>query len=130
MVVNMNFTDLVSFSDWPYIVIVVSLVTFLWEKLIRWVLLGYNFILHLSHQVRIWIHVAEINVENDKVVSTLSNIVHINVEIDYVDSKLFNVVNSNVDVCNVVSTLIWYCPTSQYHINLATTFSETFAGTR
>ena len=38
----------------PHIVIDVSLITFLWEKLIRWVLPGFSFILQLSHQVRIW----------------------------------------------------------------------------
>ena len=48
----------------------------------------------------------EINVENDNVVSTLSNVVPINVEIDNVDSTLLNVGNFNVDVHNVVSTLI------------------------
>ena len=38
----------------------------------------------------------EMNVENDNVVSTLSNFVQINVETDSVESTLFNAVNSNV----------------------------------
>ena len=37
-----------------YIVIDESLITFLCKKLIRCVFPGFNFILHLSHQVRIW----------------------------------------------------------------------------
>ena len=49
-----NFTESVTFNGWPYIVIVASLNTFLWENFIRWLLPGFNLILHLSHQVRIW----------------------------------------------------------------------------
>ena len=49
-----SFTDAVTFSGWSYIVIEVSLITFYWEKLIRWVFLGFSFIPHLSHQVKVW----------------------------------------------------------------------------
>ena len=45
-------------------------------------------------------------VENDSVVSTLSNVVQINIEMDNLDSTLSNVVSFNVDVHNIVSTLI------------------------
>ena len=47
-------SESVTFIGWPYIVIDVSLVTFLCEKLIRCVFPGLTFILNLSHQVRIW----------------------------------------------------------------------------
>ena len=40
----------------------------------------------------------KIDVKNDNVVSTLSDVVQIIVEIDNVDSTLVNVVNANVDV--------------------------------
>ena len=49
-----KFTDSVTFKCCPYIDIDVSLKTFLYEKLIRWVFLGFSFILHLSDQVKIW----------------------------------------------------------------------------
>ena len=50
-----NFTDSVTFKGCPWIDIGVSLITFLRKKLIRWVFPGFNFILHLLHQVKIWL---------------------------------------------------------------------------
>ena len=43
-----------TFTGRPYIKIDVSLITFLREKLMRWVFPGFSFILHLPHQVGIW----------------------------------------------------------------------------
>ena len=51
-------------------------------------------------------NVVQLDVENEKVVSTLSNAVHVNVEIHNVESTLLDVVNFNVEIRNVVSTLI------------------------
>ena len=65
-----------------------------------------------------------VNVVNDNVVFTLSNVVNIEVEIYNVDSTLFHFVNSNVDANNVVLTLIWRCPTSWRHINLGATLKQ------
>ena len=58
------------------------------------------------------------------VVSTLINVVKLQVENNNGSSKLFNVVNFNVDIHNVVSTLIWRCPTLCRHINLTTTLKQ------
>ena len=66
----------------------------------------------------------EINVENDNIVLTLSNVAQINFEIDNIDSTLFNVVNFKFDIHNIVSTLIWRCMMSQRHINLKTTLKK------
>ena len=49
-----NLTESVTFNRCPYNEIDVPLMTFLCEKLIRYVFPGLSFILHLSHQVRIW----------------------------------------------------------------------------
>ena len=56
-------------------------------------------------------------------VSRLSNVVNINVELDNVDVDLtlFNIANVTVDIHNIVSTLIWHCPTSQRQITLTAT---------
>ena len=43
-----------TFNGCPCIVIDESVMTFLCEKLIRWVFPGFSFILHLSHHVKIW----------------------------------------------------------------------------
>ena len=61
----------------------------------------------------------KLDVENNSIVSMLSNVVNTNVEI--VALKLFNVVNFNVDIHNVVLTLIWYSLMSRRRITLTTT---------
>ena len=56
---------------------------------------------HFHNVVSTLSSVVKMYVENDNVVSTLSN-----VERGNVDSALFNVLNFNIDVHNVVSTII------------------------
>ena len=48
----------------------------------------------------------QIDVQNERVVSTSPKVFQINVEIDNDDSRLFNVVNCNFDIQNLVSALI------------------------
>ena len=76
---------------------------------------------HIHNVVLTLIIAMELDVENNKIVYALPNVVNINVEIDSLDLMLFNIVNLNVDILNVVSTLIWPCTTSRRHINLTTT---------
>ena len=71
---------------------------------------------HIRNFVLTLLNVVKINVENDNVVSTFSNIVQF--------STLLNVANFNIDVHNVVSTLIWRCATSRRHINLKITLNR------
>ena len=65
------------------------------------------------------INVVKFDVENYNIVWTMSNVVTINVEKDKVDLALFN-----VDIHNVVSTLIWHCPTSRRNITLTTALRQ------
>ena len=67
---------------------------------------------------------SKINIENNSVVLTLSNVVQFNVEIHNVVSTFLTVVNFNVDAHNVVSTLIWRCATSRRHIDLKATLNR------
>ena len=78
---------------------------------------------HIHNAVSRLLNVVKIFVENDNVVSTLSNVAQIS-EMYNVDSTLFNVVNFNVYLDNIVSTLIERCATSQCHINLKTTLKR------
>ena len=60
---------------------------------------------HIHNVFLTFANIVKFDVENDNVVSTLSNVVDINLEIYNVDLTLFNFVNFNVDVRSVVSTL-------------------------
>ena len=62
----------------------------------------------------------KIDVLSNSIVSTLYNVVNINAEIYTVDLTLFNFVNFIFDIDNVVSKLIWHCPTLRRHITLTT----------
>ena len=100
-----------------------SQIIFLWSSTILFVFTSWFvcfFIWSYSQRCFDAAQLVKIDVKNDNVVSTLSDVVQIIVEIDNVDSTLVNVVNANVDVRNVVSTLIWRCATSRHHINLQT----------
>ena len=83
---------------------------FFWSSKIFFLLLFENGHIH---------NVVKHRVENNNIVSMLSNVVNINV-----DSTLFYVVNFSVDIYNIVSTLIWHCPTSWRHTTLTTTLRQ------
>ena len=68
---------------------------------------------HIHDVVSTLINIAKIYVENNNIVSTLSNVV-----------TLFSVANFNVDIRSVVSKLIWHYPMSQHHITLTTTLRQ------
>ena len=80
----------------------------------------FNFLKHDPVHNVVW---TLINVEKPKLKTTtllwhwLTLLINMKVEIDNVDSTFFNVVNFNFDIHNVVSTLIWHCPTSRGHPN-------------
>ena len=74
---------------------------------------------HIPNVVSTLINVVKFDVENYNIVWTMSNVVTINVEKDKVDLTLFN-----VDIHNVVSTLIWHCPTSRRNITLTTALRQ------
>ena len=48
----------------------------------------------------------KLDIENDKVVSTLSEVIYIKFEIGNIESTLLNNVNSNVDIYDNFSMLI------------------------
>ena len=52
------------------------------------------------------INVVKLEVENNNVVSTLSNAFNIYFEIDNIGWTMFNIVHINVDIYNVISTWI------------------------
>ena len=76
---------------------------------------------HIRNVVSTLPNDVKVDVENDNVVSMLSNF---NVEIQNVVSILLNVLNYNIDVHNVVSTVILRCATSRRQINLKTTLNR------
>ena len=78
---------------------------------------------HINNVASTLISVVKLDVENNNIVWTLSNVVNINIEIGN-DSTLLNVVNFNVGIHNVVSTPIWDCSMSRRHITLTTTLRQ------
>ena len=90
--------------------------------LIKWVIFFEND--HIHNFVLTLINVVKLDVENNYIVSMLSNVVNINLEIDNVDLTSFKVVNFSVQIHNVVSMLIWRCSMSRRHITLTTTLRQ------
>ena len=80
---------------------------------------------HFQNVVSTFTNVVKFDVENDNVVSTLSNAdAHINAEIHNTDSTLLDNVNSNVEIHNAISMLVLRCPTSRHRINQKTTLKQ------
>ena len=79
---------------------------------------------HIHNFASTLIKIIKLDIESNNIVSTLSNVVNINVEIDNLDLMLFNGVNFNIDIYKVVWTLIWHCPTSQWHITRTATLRQ------
>ena len=74
---------------------------------------------HIQNVVLTLINVMELDIQNNNIVSGLSNVVYIKVNL-----ALFNVLNFNVYIHNIVLTLIRYCPTSWSHVTLTTTLRQ------
>ena len=79
---------------------------------------------HIENLASKLISVVKLDVQSNNTVSTLSNVVNINIEKGNVCLTLLNLVNFNVFMHNIVSLLIWYCPTSRSHITITTTFRQ------
>ena len=77
---------------------------------------------HIHNVVSTLINAVKLDIGNKSIVLTLSNVVKINIETDKVDLTLFKFIHFNVDIIhNIVSTLIWHCPTFRRHITLTIT---------
>ena len=59
----------------------------------------------------------KLDLENNGIVSTLSNVVNINIEIDNVDLTLLNVVNFNVDITQCCFNVDLTDVATSYHPN-------------
>ena len=93
--------------------------SFFWSSKIFFCSFQFSENSHIYNVVLTLVNVAKLDVENNTIVLTLSNLVNINIETDNADSTLFN-----VDIHNVVSMLIWHCPTLRRHINLTKTLRQ------
>ena len=98
--------------------LLIKWVIFFWSSKIFFCTFQHSQSGRIYNVVSTLINVVKLDVKNNDIVSTLSNVPNINVEKDNVDLTLLN-----VNIHNVVSTLIWYCPTSRCHFTLTTIFA-------